>query len=41
MEDQWKVALDVWKKMVTELRIDTAGPYAPGYAITREDYDGR
>ena len=41
MNESWNQAIEFWKKLVTERSIDITKPYMPGYAITREDYDGR
>jgi hypothetical protein len=41
MIEGWNLAIDLWKKLVTEINIDVTKPQMPGYAITREDYDGR
>lgn len=41
MNESWNQAIEFWKKLVTEINIDVTKPYMPGYAITREDYDGR
>jgi hypothetical protein len=41
MEDQWALAISVWKKIVLEFnKFDFAGANAPGYSIQKEN-DGR
>jgi hypothetical protein len=37
MEDQWNVAISIWKKIVLEFKnVDVCKPNMPGYSIDKK-----